>query len=304
MLPLLAALLVHAPPAPEQLLVHEGGLALLTTDGREAEKLGPDFTSGALSPAGRYLACLEYSKDAGQGRLTLRPRDGKSPAVVLPEVSVGAEAVCLPVWSPDGARLLVGEDRSPPRGKRVYRFRAFDLAAKKLADLKLPEGYWPTDWSKDGKRLLGAMHEGAFSRVAWVNADGTGEPEFLSPDDEFAVHPRLSPTGGKVLYKTLPGIDEEGGKPKLYVLDLATKKRQVVNDPGEVQGHCWSPDGARLAYTWQRSLKKREEAPERETLLVTCDAEGKDRKVIATRKFKPVSPRAVVGVFFEVIDWR
>ena len=304
MLPLFIALLLTAPPAPEHLLVHEGGLAFLTPDGLEAEKLGPDFTNGSLSPDGRFLACFEYKRDLEQSQLTLRPRDGKSPAVHVPEVSVGAEAVCLLVWSPDGTRLLVGEDRSPMRGKRIYRFRVCDVRSKKLAELKLPEGHWPTGWSKDGKRLLSSLYEGAASRIAWVNADGSGEPEFLSPEDEIAVHPRLSPTGGKVLYKTLPGIDEDGGKPQLYVLDLTTKKRQVVNDPGEVNGYCWSPDGTRLAYTWQRSLKKREEAPERETLLITCDADGKDRKTLARRKFKPVSPRAAVAVFFEVVDWR
>ncbi len=144
--------------------------------------------------------------------------------------------------------------------------------------------------------------------MAWLNADGTGKPEFVSPEGEIGYGGRLSPDGRKVLYQGGPEPPkEERAKVRLYVMDLATKKRTAVDEPGETHGYCWSPDGSRIAHTWQRSLDKPEEVAERETLLLTCDLDGRNRKTVTTRKYtleENSSGRSAVVYFFEVVDWR
>jgi len=94
---------------------------------------------------------------------------------------------------------------------------------------------------------------------------------------------------------------------RLYVMDLATKKQTAADEAGETHGYCWSPDGSRIAYTWQRSLDKPEEVAERETLLITCDLDGRNRKTVTTRKYtveENSSGRSAVVYFFWVVDWR
>ena len=62
-----------------------------------------------------------------------------------------------------------------------------------------------------------------------------------------------------------------------------------------------------VAYTWQRSLAKPEEVPERETLLITCNPDGGDRKTVTSRKYTVAensSGRSAVVYFFSVVDWR
>ena len=94
---------------------------------------------------------------------------------------------------------------------------------------------------------------------------------------------------------------------RLYAMDLATKKRTMVDEPGVTEGWCWSPDGSKVAYTWQRSLDKPAEVKERETLLITCDADGSNRKTITKRQYQVPensSGRSSIVFFFEVLDWR
>src|SRR5205814_8361369 len=93
-------------------------------------------------------------------------------------------------------------------------------------------------------------------------------------------------------------------KVRLYAMDLASKKRTAVDEPGETYGYCWSPDGSRVAYTWQQSLAKPEEVPEREILLITCDPDGGDRKAVTSRKYTVAensSGRSGIVYFFSVV---
>src|SRR5436853_3169118 len=101
-----------------------------------------------------------------------------------------------------------------------------------MAELKLPREWWPSDWSADGKRLL--TTPGDSGRVAWVNADGTGEPEFITSELEVAYGARLSPDGRRILCRAgFRGQNDERRPMRLCVVDLATRKRTFVDEPGE-----------------------------------------------------------------------
>ena len=135
-------------------------------------------------------------------------------------------------------------------------------------------------------------------RIAWLNADGTGKPEFISPERETGYCGRLSPSGQQVLYQGGPEPGKgERGRVRLYVMDLATKKRTAVDEPGETHGYCWSPNGLKVAYTWQVSLEKPAEVAERETLLITCDVNGRNRKTVTSRKYTVSEQGSGVVVF-------
>jgi dipeptidyl aminopeptidase/acylaminoacyl peptidase len=164
-----------------------------------------------------------------------------------------------------------------------------------------------TGWEPDGKRLLATVAEADGSgRLAWVPVAGGGSPDFLTPADEAAYDGRLSPDGKRILYLAGPKAPKDpDDRPRLTVLDLGTGRRTVLDEPGHTHGHCWSPDGTKVAYTWQRLLGD-PPAAERETLLITCTADGRERKTVTTRKYAPSARsngRTGVVIFFTVVAW-
>lgn len=314
LLALLVAASAVAAPVPLEKAKADGtflvqdsdGLAYLDAKGRETGRPGEGTTNGALSPDGRWLACLPYDRDAKVCKFVILPRDGKGVPVVVPGVSVTPIGEgFLPVWAADGKRLLARVDRVRTGGWYETTYHVYDTRTKKTVALRLPEGHLVSGWSEDGKRLLTQFGAGGEARLCWLDADGKGKPEFLSPADEVAVYPKLSPDGRRILFRAAPR--PEAGKRsrlRLYVMDLATKKRVTVGEPGETHGYCWSGDGSAVAFTWQRTPVKGDEEAERTTLLITCDAEGRNAKTIASRKKLLANPGLQVTIFFQVIDWR
>jgi hypothetical protein len=297
-----------APPAT--FLVKTPGLEWLDADGKEKEKFDPPAYFGIRSPNGGKLAALESDTNTGRARLVMRSGTAKGEPVEGGVVfGAPARSGCGLVWSADSKRLSICEETVTGEKTREFHYQVYDLAAKTLTRLNLPDGYWITDWSADGKRFLADVRPSDTTvRVAWIKADGTGKPEFISPEKEFGYQARLSPDGGRVLYmggtQSKPG---ERAKTRLYVQDLATGKRTAVDEEGETHGHCWSRDGTRVAYTWQRPLDNPEKVPVRETLLITVDPDGRNRKVVTSRKYEvPENSSGRTGVvwFFSVIDWR
>jgi hypothetical protein len=144
-------------------------------------------------------------------------------------------------------------------------------------------------------------------RVAWVNTDSTGEPEFITSEHEVAYGARLSPDGRRILCMAGPkGPKGERNPMGLHVIDLNTKKRTRIDRPGHTYGYCWSSDGLKVAYTWQMPLRQPSEIVERRTYLITCDPDGNNRKTVTSRKYEVPensSGRGGVPIFFQVVAW-
>jgi Tol biopolymer transport system component len=295
-------------PGPEQFLVQEDGLAFIGPDGAERERLVPWATNGVLSPDGRWLACVEYEADTNRCKLVIRARGRMEEPIRLPLVWDAPGNGSQLVWAADSKRLLIAENKADNNGSLEYTYRVYELDKKKLTELKLPKGYWPTGWSGDGKRFLTDYRTDNSVRIAWLNADGTGKPEFLTPEIQSASNARLSADNKQILFMAGPKtVKSKEDHPRLYVMDLATKERTPINQTGAVFGYCWSAKGDRLAFTWQPDLDKPAEVPERKTLLLTCDRDGGNRKLITTRKYEVPpnsSGRDSLVIHFEVLDWR
>lgn len=279
-----------AAPAPKQndgvFLVHDRGLTLLRPDGEVQERVHPYGGLGALSPGGRWIAFFESTPEAC---VLIRSRSGRDVAARVPGTYARA------IWAPDGDRVLLLEGADT--------FHLFQVSTKKLVPLDLPSGSSVCDWSQDGKRLLAVTNE---SKLAWVSFDPKTETELLTVDGGVGVFAgvlplkaRLSPDGRRLLCMARP-VDKSL---RLCSIDLSTGKCSVLDEPGLTYGFCWSPDGSRVAYTWQRPVEDKTRQF-RERVLFTCDPEGRDRKMVTSRRYEPPGGGPIRTHFFVVLDWR
>jgi Tol biopolymer transport system component len=300
-------------PMPERFMVTYRGCALLGPDGEEKERL-ESITSraGAISPDGRWVAFSKSEPnpppDQRQGRLVIQSRVRPEVRTTVPLIWGTTGSSFRPLWSSDSQRILICEQGYNEDRTRGSAYRVYDLRSKSVTKLQLPDEWWPSDWSANGKRLLTSLPtENGSIRVAWVHIDGTGEPEFLTSNQEVAYGARLSPDNRRILCmvgSTTP--KDEGTRTKLYKIDLATKKRTVISKPGHTNGYCWSSDGTKIAYTWQMPLRQPGEGVDRKTYLITCDEDGSNQKTVTTRKYEVPpnsSGRDGVIMFFEVLAW-
>lgn len=296
----------EARPGSHTFMVIDKGTALLGPDGEEIERLDPfAHAAGGLSPDGRWVAFAQSSEegDRAHNDLVIQSRSDPKKRMKVPLVWGTTGSSFLPLWSSDSRRILICEQGWRDK-VRESAYRIYDLTNEKLTELKLPMEWWPSDWSADGKRLLITVD----GSIAWVNTDGTGEPQIVTRELEVAYGARLSPDGKRIL--CLAGLrrpDQKERRLRLSVIDLETTKRTIVDEPGHTHGYCWSPDGSRIAYTWQRALDRAEEVAVRETLLMTCDLDGENRKTVTSRKYEvPAnsSGRGGIIIFFQVLAWR
>jgi len=298
----------------ETFLVTDRGYALLGPDGEEKDRLESTVSAaGALSPDKQWVAFSRTKPNSppgqGQGELLIQSRARPEQRTAVPLVWGTTGSSFQPIWSRDSSRILICEQGWKPDRTRGSAYRVYDLRTTKLSELKVPGECWVSDWSPDGKRLLTDVrpNDGTV-RVAWINADGGGNADFVTGEDEVACGARLSPDGQRILCMAgAKGRNGEWSRARLCVINLSTKTQSVVDEPGETDGYCWSPDGSKIAYTWQRSLDKPSEVNVRETLLITCNADGTNRKVVTRRNYvvpQNSSGRSSVISFFSVLDWR
>jgi Tol biopolymer transport system component len=297
---------------PETFLVYDNTtLAFLGTDGHEIERFEPFAGYGAFSRDGRWLAFNELDPtsppDQPKTKLVIRSRVRPQERTTIPLVWGTTGSSFQPIWASDSKQMLICEQGPSHDGIRRSAYRVYDLTKQSSTELKLPEDWWPSDWSPDGKRLLQSRRKRGTTRIEWVNIDGSGEPEFITSEHENAYGARLSPDGRRILCMIGPKPHAgETSRESLHVIDLTTKKKTAIGKPGHTHGFCWSSDGSKIAYTWQMPLRKPEEANEGKTYLITCDADGSHSKTVTIRRYavpQTSSGRDRLIIFFRVVDW-
>lgn len=264
-----------------------------------------------FSPDGKWLAYSESLPDSRRGKVILRSRGAPEKRLEVPLILVNTGASCRVLWSGDSKSLLIAETGWNATNQQRTAYRLYDLVRDNVIELDVPSQYWPSDWSAPPRLLVMIRStDGAKSGLAWVNVDGSGDPEYLAlaGENEAASAPRVSPDGGRILCQIAPrNPPAEGTRMRLSVVELATGKRTAIDDPGQTSGYCWSPDGTHIAYTWQPALDRPENVNEREIALITCDANGGNRNVVTRRKHTMPpnnSGRSGYSNSLTVLDWR
>ncbi len=160
-------------------------------------------------------------------------------------------------------------------------------------------GHLITDCSRDGKwflttlmasKLTNWMTNSELYLVKWDGSDakkiGQGFDGKLSPDGKTVLCLDLA-WKDEVLFTHLVLVDVKSGE-----------RRRISRETNGtlVGGYCWSPDGKKIAYVWQRNPADGEK--EYEFFLMVMDADGQNSTVVLSQK---TSDRYVP---FGSPDWR
>jgi Tol biopolymer transport system component len=234
----------------------------------------------AVSPDGQKLAYGFGEGNSDKEEIFLKTMGDEKPGESL---KVQGSNWC---WSPDGRSLAITTLQDNALSHEI-----FDLKTRKTRPLQLPEvkaqkdiegpvGHAITDWSKDGRWFLTTAYRGDLQTDLYrVKSDGSDAKRIGQ-----GMCGQFSPDGKKILY--LGWKDgETPDKGRLFVADADGGNSQQVSQEsnGKFQGgFCWSPDGKKIAYVWQRDRDG--ESQEWETFLMVMHADGKNAKVVLTDK--------------------
>jgi Tol biopolymer transport system component len=214
-------------------------LAWLDRQGRQIGSLG--------EPAS--IKGLRISPDGGRAAVDIGdPRTGTSDVWVFDLASgvptrLHSDSVdeILPVWTPDGSRLLYRSDREGPPD--IFEIHVTTPGSEKPL-LRLPGIEQPEDVSADGATLA---YLEMVSNTAWsirlLNLAGDPKPQTWLPTRFNQASPRFSPDGRWIAFES-----DESGSPEVYVASVAGAQEKRRISPAGGRAPRWKRDGRELYY--------------------------------------------------------
>jgi eukaryotic-like serine/threonine-protein kinase len=199
-----------------------------------------DYGIPRLSPGGSRVAVEKFASNGKHTDVWLLNTEGG--AEQFTRVSSGSQS--SPVWSPDGSRILFGDNRD---GVGSIYSKEVGANGAEEAILRGTFSMRPTDWSRDGKYvLLDSVGEDNRSHV-WALSLLRRQASSIVNTGHQNDTATLSPDGKWVAYQS-----SESGAPEVYVqpfegLRGSTSGRRRASTGGGGLPR-WSRDGAELYY--------------------------------------------------------
>ena len=146
----------------------------------------------------------------------------------------------FPRLSPDGTQVAVMINNAVSRDIWTYDISRNILSRRTFSgDAVVPL------WAPDGTRLVYTFFYPDFQGLAWVRADGTGQPEQLVDAPRLLFPSAFTPDGSTLIYS-----DSTSGPPDLYTLSLTGEhtEQPLLATKFSEGSAALSPDGHWLAY--------------------------------------------------------
>jgi serine/threonine protein kinase len=202
----------------------------------------------------------------------------------------------VPVWSPDGSRLLFSTLRGSKAGVGIFQKASSGAGGEELllASDRPDREAWATDWSRDGRFVLFSRGDMANSSEAdvWVlPLTGERKPILFLHAAAAAYDAQFSPDGRWVAYTS-----RESGRPEVYVVPFEAAKILNAASTDHVSGGKWQISGDEgTTPRWRRDGKELFYISG--NTITAAEVEGKGASLLVGRSrplfVAPVSPFAL-----------
>jgi Tol biopolymer transport system component len=147
----------------------------------------------------------------------------------------------FPTWSPDGSRIAFLSNR---KGVNNIYIKPSSGAGSEELLFESPLPNTVSDWSRDGRFLLGMINDPKTALDLWVwPLDGDRKPRLFLSTNFSERGPHLSPDGRWVSYQS-----DESGRPEIYVRPFSEPGGQwQISTAGGINGR-WRHDGKEFYY--------------------------------------------------------
>jgi len=205
---------------------------------------GPDIdTEGSVSPDGRYLSYVDWTT----GDLALRDLATGKMRHLTNAAESGGNAFFSAI-SPDGKQVAYEWYKD---GSGDLRLVGVDGSASRI----LEGGAIPTDWSPDGKYVLGAVLRigTQFPSQIALTSVADGSVRVLKKFEwSYPGKMKFSPDGRYIAYDYPPRQDSDNRDIFLLAAD-GSREIPLVEHPAEDELLGWTPDGNHVLFASDRS---------------------------------------------------
>ncbi len=192
--------------------------------------------SPAWSPNGKRLAYVSFEK--------------KRSLIYVQELSSGKRKIIAqfkginsaPVWSPDGKRLAM--TLSKDGNSEIYVVYIASGVLQRITK------HYSIDtepsWSPDGRSLVFTSDRSGKPQIYQVSINAQGRanvPQRITYKDEYNAGASFSPNG-----KSLVMITQAEGKYRVAVLNLVSRKKQILTQSSLDESASFSPNGQMILY--------------------------------------------------------
>ncbi len=189
----------------------------------------------SLIPMRSYIAYMAKENPADTWEIWVMRSDGSDPG----RLTSSDANDTVPVWSPDGRRILFESDRDGNR--EVYVMNADGNKQVNLTSHPAEDG--TPSWSPDGSMIVFSSYRDNNWEIYLMNGDGTN-PLRLTYNDASDYAPVWSPDGSCIAF-----VSKRDGNWEIYVMKTdGTDTRRLTEEESTDFAPAWSPDGSLIAF--------------------------------------------------------